>query len=95
MTRIYPDVDGGKKINKLFVNNLNEVHDEISGAIDKFQAADANGVAFQADVSAFDAAINLLDVKISDPFGKVTDQDVLGAFDHERSCKKVVTIVDG
>jgi hypothetical protein len=40
-------------------------------------------------------AINLLDTKTSDPFTKVTDQDVIGAFDDERSCDEVVTIIGG
>jgi len=92
---VYPDVDDGKKITKLFVKNLNEVSSEVAAALEKFQAADPNGVAFQADVSTFEVAINLLDTKSSDPFSKVTDQDVLGAFGDEKSCEKVVTIYGG
>ena len=93
--KIYPDVDDGKKITKLFVKNFNEISGQISSALKKFQAADPNGVAFQADVSTFEVAVNLLDTKTSDPFSKVHDQDVLGAFDDEKTCSDVVTIYGG
>jgi hypothetical protein len=89
---VYPDVDDGKKITKLFVKNFNEIKSQISAALEKFQAADPNGVAFQADVSTFEVAVNLLDTKTSDPFTKIDDQDLLGALDDERSCNEVVTI---
>lgn len=89
---VYPDVDNGKKITKLFVKNLNEIKSQISTALEKFQAADPNGVAFQADVSTFEVAVNLLDTKTSDPFSKIDDQDLLGALDDEKSCSEVVTI---
>lgn len=93
--KVYPDVDGGKKISKLFVNNLAEIEQEITDALTKFQAADASGVAFQADVSTFEVAINLLDVKTGDPFSKVKDQDVIGAFDGDKTCKTVVNVFGG
>ncbi len=91
----YPDVDDGKKISKLFVKNLKEIETEVSGALETFQAADPNGVAFSADQTTFEVAINLLDTKTSDPFSEVTDQDVIGAFDDEKSCDEVVTIIGG
>jgi hypothetical protein len=74
------------------VKNLNEVKTQVSRALEKFQAADPNGVAFQADVSTFEVAVSLLDTKTSDPFSKIDDQDVLGALNEERSCKEVVTV---
>jgi len=92
LKKVYPDVDDGKRITKLFVKSLNEISGEISAALEKFQAADPNGVAFQADISTFEVAINLLDTKTSDPFSKLTDQDVLGALDKEKSCDEVVDI---
>jgi hypothetical protein len=91
----YPDVDDGKKISKLFASNLKEINSEITSALETFQAADPTGVAFQADVTTFEVAINILDTKTSDPFSKVTDQDVIGAFDDEKSCDDVVTIIGG
>ena len=95
LKKVYPDVDDGKKISRLFVKNLNEINSEVTTALETFQAADANGVAFQADITTFEVAINLLDTKTSDPFSKVTDQDVIGAFDDEKSCDDVVTIIGG
>jgi len=95
MRRLYPDVDGGKKIDRTFVKSVGEIDDEISGALATFQRADPTAVAFQADVSIFQTTFNLLDVKISDPFGSVTDQDVLEAFRDESSCSDVVTIHGG
>jgi hypothetical protein len=89
---VYPDVDDGKQITKLFVKNFNEIKTQISQALEKFQAADPNGVAFQADVSTFEVAVNLLDTKTSDPFSKIDDQDVLTALDGQKSCSDVVTI---
>jgi hypothetical protein len=87
-------VDRSKRIARSFTSNLQAIADDISEALAKFQAADPNGVAFQADVSIFETAINLLDVNQlgNDPFRKVTDQDLLAAFDDEPSCDDVVTI---
>ncbi|HEY8215767.1 MAG TPA: hypothetical protein VIH82_01445 [Acidimicrobiia bacterium] len=90
--KVYPDVDDGKKITKLFVKNFDEITAQISSALKKFKAADPRGVSFQADVSTFEVAVNLLDTKTSDPFSKIDDQDLLGALDKEKSCSDVVTI---
>jgi hypothetical protein len=91
----YPDIDDGKVVGKLFVSNIEEILTEVSDARDKFQAADASGVAFVADVSVFEVALNVLSVKLSDPFSEVDDQDLLKAFKDEKSCKDVVTIYGG
>jgi hypothetical protein len=92
LKKVRPDVDDGKKIGKLFVTGLKTVQTEVSDALETFRAADATGVAFQADISQFEVAINLLDLKRTDPFSELDDQDLLKAFDEERSCKDVVTI---
>lgn len=92
LKKSYPDLDDGKAIGKLFVKGIADTRSEISDALAEFEAADASGVAFTADVSTFELAINLLDVNVSDPFGEVSDQDMLGAFDDERSCDEVVDI---
>jgi hypothetical protein len=91
----YPDVDDGKKISKLFVKNLKETETEISSALETLRAADPNGVAFAADLTTFEVAIELLDTKTSDPFRKLKDQDVIAALDDEKSCDEVVTIIGG
>ena len=92
LKKSFPDVDGGKKISKLFVANVGELHDEVSGAVDKFQAADPTNPAFVGDVTQFEVAFNVLSAKLSDPFSEVKDQDLLKAFDKEKSCKDVVTV---
>jgi hypothetical protein len=90
-----PDIDDGKKISKLFVNGLADVQADVSEALGTFRAADPTGVAFQADISSFEVAINLLDVNRSDPFSELEDQDLLKAFGDEKSCEDVVTIFGG
>jgi hypothetical protein len=95
LQKTYPSVDDGKKVTKLFVKNLDEIDSEVTEALATFQAADASAVAFQADITNFEVAVNLLDTKTSDPFSKVKDQDVIGAFGDEKSCKAVVTVIGG
>ena len=92
LKKIYPDVSNGKKINKLFVANFGELITGVSDALNKFKAADPNNPAFVADVTQFTVAFTTLSVKLSDPFSAVKDQDLLGAFDSEKSCKGVVTV---
>jgi hypothetical protein len=95
LKNVYPDVDGGKKINKLFVANLNGLTDKISNALDTFKAADPNNPAFIGDSTVFESAVNVATATLSDPFSKVKDQDLLGAFGDEKSCKNVVTVFGG
>jgi hypothetical protein len=90
-----PDLDDGKKISKLFINALKTVQVDVSDALEAFRAADPTGVAFQADISSFQVAINLLDVNSDDPFRELEDQDLLKAFGDEKSCEDVVTIFGG
>jgi hypothetical protein len=96
LQKVSPSVDDGKKITKLFAKNLNEFDSEVTKALETFQAADANAAAFTADIAGFEAAVTVvLDAKTSDPFSKVKDQDVIGAFGDEKSCKAVVTAIGG
>jgi hypothetical protein len=88
----YPDIDDGKKVAKRFVAYLNEGADTIQDAIDKFRAADPNGVAFNADVTVFGVAFQTLSAKLGDPFSEVDDQDLLQAFKDQKSCEGIVTI---
>lgn len=90
---VYPDVDGGKKIGKLFVANLNELSGKISAALDTFKAADPNSPAFIGDTTVFLAAVNVAIPTLSNPFTRIDDQDLLGALNDEKSCKGVVTVI--
>lgn len=92
LKKLTPDVDGGKKISKVFVGYLDDVITQVQSARDMFAAADPNGVAFAADVSTFEVALTVLNTTVEDPFSEVTNQDLLGAFDKERSCEDIVTV---
>ena len=92
----YPDVDSGKKIAKLFVNDFQRYVDKVSSALSAFKSADPNGAAFVADQAKFEAAMTILTAaNPNDPFRKVDDQDVLNAFKKEKACSQVVTIFGG
>lgn len=95
LKKVYPAVDDGKKISRLFVRNFKEIETEVSSALETLQAVDPNGATFTADLTTFEVAINLFDTKTSDPFTKVRDQDVIAGFDDEKSCDEVVTIIGG
>jgi len=92
LRKVRPDVKGGKKVSKLFVNYLDGQATEVQAAVDAFAAADPNGVAFTADVAALEVAVNVLSTTAGDPFSEITNQDLLGAFDKERSCEDIVTV---
>ena len=87
-----PDIDDAVKVRKLFVTFVSGAGDEIRRAVDTYRAADPNGVAFQGDVITFETAFNVLEAKIGDPFSKIKNQELLAAFDDERSCKDVVQV---
>jgi hypothetical protein len=92
----YPDVDGGKKITKLFVNDFQHYVDKVTSALSAFKSADPNGATFVADQAKFEAAMTVLSAaNPNDPFRKVDDQDVLNAFGKEKACDQVVTIYGG
>ena len=92
LKKVYPDIDGGKKTARLFAANIGELSDKFKESVDKFQAADPTNPAFVGDVTQFEVAFGILDVGLSDPFSQVHDQDLLKAFDGEKSCKDVVTV---
>ncbi len=94
LAKVYPDVDSGKKIAKIMSSDLSKLQTKVSDALEKFQAADASGVAFQADVTQFEVALQLLGVDTTD-LSKVTDQDVIGAIGDEKTCKKIFPVVGG
>jgi len=94
LAKVYPDVDDGKKIAKVMAKDLSGIQAKISAALAKFQAADANGVAFQADVAQFEVAFQLLGVDSTD-LSTVTDQDVIGAVGDEKTCKEIFPVVGG
>lgn len=87
-----PDIDDATKVRKLFVVFVSDAGDEIRRAVETYRSADPNGVAFQGDVITFETAFNVLEAKLGDPFSKIKDQELLAAFDDERSCEDVVQV---
>ena len=87
-----PDIDEATKVRKLFVMFVSDAGDEIRGAVETYRAADPDGIAFQGDVITFETAFNVLEAKLGDPFSKIKDQELLAAFDDEKSCKDVVQV---
>jgi hypothetical protein len=87
-----PDIDDATKVRKLFVAFVSDAGEEIRRAVDAYRGADPNGVAFQGDVITFETAFNVLEAKLGDPFSKIKDQELLAAFDDERTCKDVVQV---
>jgi gas vesicle protein len=93
LKKLEPDVGGGKKIARAFTAYINGVANEVQAALDTFRAANPGSPAFAGDITAFETSINVLGTTLGDPFSKVKNQELLGAFDKERSCDEVVQVV--
>jgi hypothetical protein len=85
----YPDISNGKKVGTLLVTNARELDDALTTALSKLQAGGP------AAAIQFGVQIQILGAKISDPFSRVTDQDLIHAFGKEKSCKNVVQVIGG
>jgi hypothetical protein len=94
LAKVYPDVDGGKRIAKIMATDLTVIEQRVSDALPKFVAADPNGVAFTADIAQFEVVLQLLTIDTTD-LSKVTDQDVVGAIGDEKTCKKIFPVTGG
>jgi len=92
LKKLSPD-DGGKKVSKLFDAYLKELTGNIQDARDEFAAADPSSPAFTADVTVLTVGLQNSALGIDDPFSKLSsNQDLLEAFDDEKSCEDIVTI---
>jgi hypothetical protein len=87
-----PDIDDGKRIAKTFLTDLDDFIFELTEALDAFKAADPSNPAFPADVSQLDVALQLSATETGEPFNEITDQDLLEAFEAEKSCEEIVTV---
>jgi hypothetical protein len=83
----YPDISNGKKVGALLATNATEIDSAITAALQQLQSGGPAGPA------VFNAALQTLGSKVSDPFSKVTDQGLINAFQKEKSCKDVVHVV--
>jgi len=95
LRKVWPAVDDGRQITKLFVNSFNELSSSVSDALEAIQAADPNAATFANEQATYESEIAKLDTESSDPFAKLKDQDVIRALDAERSCENVVTVIGG
>ncbi len=92
---VYPDIDDGKRVSKLFAKNPVELQVAISGALTTFTAADPNGVAFQADIALLEATLATLNTKLTDVAPQITDQDLIGSIDDQKVCHERFPVTGG
>jgi hypothetical protein len=86
--------DGGTKVAKLFNKYLKELTGNIEDARDEFAAADASSPAFTGAVTVLTVGLQNSALGIDDPFAELSDnQDLLEAFDDEKSCEDIVTVI--
>jgi hypothetical protein len=83
----YPNISNGKKVGTLLATNATELDSALTAASGQLQAGGIAGV------TQFTVAVSTLQVKLSDPFSKVTDQGLINAFQKEKSCKSVVQVI--
>jgi hypothetical protein len=89
LSNAYPDISNGQKVGKLLATNASELDTLLTSA----EAQLAQGGI--AGATQFTASIATLSTKLSDPFSKVTDQDLINAFQKEKTCKNVVQVEPG
>ena len=86
LTNVYPAITNGKKIGASLVANSTEVDQALTQALTQL---DPNNPGASID---FTTSIATLSAKLSDPFSKITNQQLITAFQKEPSCKSVVTV---
>jgi hypothetical protein len=88
--------DGGKQVTKILDKYFTSFSKNLTDAVTKFRAADPTGVAFQADVTQLQVAINLLDVQTMFPTSDLNAannaSNLASAIDKEKSCKGIINI---
>jgi len=92
---VYPDIDDGKKVSKLFAKNTVELQTAFSDALATFAAADPNGVAFQADVAVLSTHLATLGTSLTDVTAQITDQDLIGSIGDENTCHEIFPVTGG
>lgn len=87
LTAAYPDISDGQKTGKLLATNANQLNSLLTAAEQTLTTGGASGP------TEFTVAIQTLSTKLSDPFSKVTDQTLIGAFQKQKICKNIVQVV--
>jgi hypothetical protein len=86
LQNVYPAISNGKKVGASLVANASEIAQGLHTALGKL---DPSNPGSPVD---FQASIETLATGLSDPFSKITNQQLLTAFQKESSCKSVVTV---
>ena len=86
LTNVYPNIANGKKIGASLVANSTEIDQALTSALTKLDPSNPG-----APID-FSTSIATLSTSLSDPFSKITNQQLIGAFKNEPSCKTVVTV---
>ncbi|HEY6318467.1 MAG TPA: hypothetical protein VI462_11340 [Acidimicrobiia bacterium] len=86
LQNVYPAISNGKKVGASLVANATEINQGLHMALAKL---DPSNPGSPVD---FQASIETLSTGLSDPFSKITNQQLLTAFQKESSCKSVVTV---
>lgn len=95
LKRIYPDVDGGKKIGKQFLKNPVEVQQLVGDAVDEFLAADPTSPAFSASVTVFGVTLQTLETRLTDVTTGIDDQDFIEAVGDQKQCHEIFPVTGG
>jgi hypothetical protein len=83
---VYPNISNGKKVGALLATRPAQIDSFLTSALSQLQTGGIAGV------TQFVVGISTLQVKLSDPFSKVTDQGLINAFQKEKSCKSIVQV---
>ena len=95
LKRIYPDVDGGKKIAKQFSKNPTELKKLVGDAVDTFLAADPTSPAFSASVTVFSVTLSTMVNQLTDVTTGIDDQDFINAVGGQKACHKIFPVTGG
>lgn len=92
LERLKPDIEGGRRVSKLFSGYVGSQATAVQSARDAFALADPNGVAIAADVTAFEIGVSTATQILDDPFTEITNRELLEAFDKEKSCDDLINV---
>ena len=95
LKRIYPDVDGGKKIAKQFSKNAVEVQDFVGEAVDELLAADPTSPAFTANITVFGVTLSTMGNQLTDVTSGIDDQDFIKAIGNQKRCHEIFPVTGG
>lgn len=87
-----PAVEDGEVITGYFVSYLDAIEDGIAEEVELFRSSDPAAPDYPSAVTALPDTLSQVESGQADPFGEITDQDVIASFQDEPSCVDVVEI---